>query len=160
VRINNLTLPDGYETGTTLVMETVYNKTFLPILEGALRSKLIKKDPGSPRTPRDSSNSEKNDNRPNNIIARFYSTTHECTHKYPPHHNHRPPSSSSSSSQPGKKMFQYPIYEDLTKDNFNLLQARLKDGRTIGTYTTSLLVTPLPTRRLPSHTTQWTKNSC
>jgi hypothetical protein len=71
VRINNLTLSDGYETGTTLVMETVYNKTFLPILEGALQPKLIKKDPGSPHTPRDSSNSEKNDNRPNNIIAGF-----------------------------------------------------------------------------------------
>jgi hypothetical protein len=43
VRIKNLTLPDGDETDTTLVMETVYNKALLPILKGALHSKLIKK---------------------------------------------------------------------------------------------------------------------
>jgi hypothetical protein len=37
----------------------------------------------------------------------------------------------------GKKTFRYPIYEDLTKDTFNLLQALLKDERTGPVWTVS-----------------------
>jgi hypothetical protein len=45
VRINNLPLPDSDETDTTKVIDTVYSKALLPILEVALSSGLIRKIP-------------------------------------------------------------------------------------------------------------------
>jgi hypothetical protein len=47
------------------------------------------------------------------------------------------PSPSSASHHRPKKTFSYPIYEDLTKDTFNLLQALLKDERTGPVWTVS-----------------------
>jgi hypothetical protein len=144
VRINNLTLPYGDETDTTLVMETVYNKALLPILEGALRSKHITKIPEVHELLETAHIlPAKNDNRPKPIIARFYSRNlrsliFRLKREYAPTTTSPPSSASSSSSaHPGKKTFRYPIYEDLTKDTFNLLQALLKDERTGPVWTVS-----------------------
>jgi hypothetical protein len=150
-------------------METVYNKALLPILEGALRSKHITKIPEVHELLETAHIlPAKNDNRPKPIIARFYSRNlsaliFRLKCEYAPTTTSPPPSSASSSSSahPGKKTFRYPIYEDLTKDTFNLLQALLKDERTGPVWTVSgnirYKVTP-PSRRCPPSTIQWTRS--
>jgi len=135
VRINNLPLQDGAETDTTVVMDTVYRKALLPILEGALSSGLIKKIPEAHELLETAHIlPAKNDNRPKPIIARFYSRNMRAL-IFRLKRDHAPTTTSSSSPNSAsnlrpKKMFCYPIYEDLTKDTYNLLQALLKDERT------------------------------
>jgi len=42
IRLNNMQLPHSDDTDTDIVMKTIYQKALLPILEGALLSKLLK----------------------------------------------------------------------------------------------------------------------
>ena len=141
VRINNLPLPDSDETDTTKVIDTVYSKALLPILEGALSSGLIRKIPEAHELLETAHIlPAKNDNRPKPIIARFYSRNMRALifrlkRDFAP--TTTSPSPSSASHHRPKKMFSYPIYEDLTKDTFNLLQALLKDERTGPVWTVS-----------------------
>jgi hypothetical protein len=135
VRINNLPLPDSDETDTTKVIDTVCSKALLPILEGALSSGLIRKIPEAHELLETAHIlPAKNDNRPKPIIARFYSRNMRAL-IFRLKRDHAPTTTSSSSPNSAsnrrpKKMFCYPIYEDLTKDTYNLLQALLKDERT------------------------------
>jgi hypothetical protein len=142
VRINNVTLPNGDDTDTPIVMETIYKKALLPILEGALSTGLIKKIPACDELLETAHIlPAKNNDRPKPIIARFYSRNMRAMifrlkKEYATYDSSPPPNSSSHHTH-NRKTFKYPIYEDLTKDTYTLLQALLKDQRTGPVWTVS-----------------------
>jgi hypothetical protein len=83
----------------------------------------------------------KNNDRPKLIIARFYSRNMRAMifrlkKEFAPY---KPATTDTSSRhyKAGRRTFKYPIYEDLTKDTYNLLQALLKDERTGPVWTVS-----------------------
>ncbi len=135
-------LPHGDDTDTDTVMKTIYQKALLPILEGALSSKLLKRIPAYDELLETAHIlPAKNDNRPKPIIARFYSRNMRAMifrlkKEFSPYE----PATTDTSSRhykAGRRTFKYPIYEDLTKDTYNLLQALLKDERTGPVWTVS-----------------------
>jgi hypothetical protein len=144
VRINNIHLPNGDETDTMIVMETVYKKALLPILEGAKAKGMLKKIPDFDELLETAHIlPAKDSNRPKPIICRFYSRNMRAMifrlkQEFAPANPNQP--TYATAARPGaapKKSFQYPIYEDLTKDTFHLLQALLNDERTGPVWTVS-----------------------
>jgi hypothetical protein len=143
VRINNIPLPNGEESDTTVVMDAVYKMALLPILEGARSTGLIKKIPEVSELLETAHILPAKDNsRPKPIICRFYSRNMRAMifrlkKEFAPSN---PTSSYASATVPRptpKKTYMYPIYEDLTKDTHSLLQALLKDERTGPVWTVS-----------------------
>jgi hypothetical protein len=125
VWIKNLPLWDGGKANTTLVIGTDYRKVLLPILQGALLSHLIKKILEASKQP--TAFPTKIDNRPKPNIQVFVPESCVCSFSasseiLPPPQPPPPPSSSHHYQpllfhhHPGKKMFRYPIYEDLNTD--------------------------------------------
>jgi hypothetical protein len=142
IRLNNVQLPHGDDTDTDTVMKTIYQKALLPILEGALSSKLLKRIPAYDELLETAHIlPAKNNDRPKPIIARFYSRNMRAMifrlkKEFAPYE----PTTTDTSSRhykAGRRTFKYPIYEDLTKDTYNLLQALLKDERTGPVWTVS-----------------------
>jgi hypothetical protein len=144
IRINNVQLPNGDDTDTDTVMKTIYQKALLPILEGARSSNLLTKIPAYDELLETAHIlPAKNNDRPKPIIARFYSRNiralnFRCKKEFAPHDDSPPPSDFNSRlPHHRRKTFKYPIFEDLTKDTYNLLQALLKDERTGPVWTVS-----------------------
>jgi hypothetical protein len=72
IRLNNVQLPHSDDTDT--VMKTIYQKALLPILEGALSSKLLKRIPAYDELLETAHIlPAKYNDRPKPIITRFYS---------------------------------------------------------------------------------------
>jgi len=114
VRINNVTLPNGDDTDTPIVMETIYKKALLPILEGALSTGLIKKIPACDELLETAHIlPAKNNDRPKPIIARFYSRNMRAMifrlKKEYATYDSSPPTNSSSHHTHNRKTFNTPI---------------------------------------------------
>jgi len=170
VRINNLTLPYGDETDTTLVMETVYNKALLPILEGALRSKHITKIPEVHELLETAHIlPAKNDNRPKPIIARFYSRNlralifrlkreYAPTTTAPPPRPPPPPPPTLARRRSGTPSTRILLKTPSTSCRpCSRTRGRAPCGPSAGTSATNLPATP-PSRRCPPSTSQWTRS--
>jgi hypothetical protein len=130
IRVNNIDLPDGDSTDTRTVMKAVFDKALLPILQGARQNGQIFHIPAFDEVlenahilPAKSSSS------PKPIIARFYSRPLRST-IFLNKKTFSPKIDITTPSGEKKTVYKYPFFEDLTKDNFQLLQTLLKDPRT------------------------------
>jgi hypothetical protein len=128
VRILNITLPQGQETDTRVVMSTIYNSLFLPILEGAKAAKEITTIP----TCEDLLETAhilpgKGQTKP--IIARFYSRywrslIFRYRKEYAPKEDSAPATrSSTGAGATSRARMKYSVFEDLTAQNFKQLQS-------------------------------------
>ena len=135
IRILDLQVPKGQDsTDPDTIMRLVYDKLLLPILEGAVKRKLL---PGLPTYQSILENAHILPSQPNQtppIIARFYSRNiksmifrlkKECaTRQQMP-----------VVSQPGTKArpakLAFPFYEDLTTANFKKMRAIAADKRVL-----------------------------
>jgi hypothetical protein len=143
VRINNISLPNSEESDTTVVMDAVYRRALLPILEGAHSTGLIKKIPEVNELLETAHIlPAKDSSRPKPIICRFYSRNMRAMifrlkKEFAPTSSTPSGASATLPRHAPKKAYMYPIYEDLTKDTHSLLQELLKDERTGPVWTVS-----------------------
>jgi len=143
IRINDLPLPHADETETKDVMQTVYNKVLLPIFQGAVSSGLLTTIPDCDSVLETAHIlPAKSNDRPKPIIARFYSRNiralvFRLKREYAPTKTIPSTSNSNRRGDATRKAYRYPVYEDLTRETFSLLQALLKDPRTGPVWTIS-----------------------
>jgi hypothetical protein len=130
VRLNNIQLPNGDQTDTYTVMQTVFDKALRPIFEGAKKRGLI------PNIPDCNDVLEtahilpaKASDRPKPIIARFYSRNIRSM-VFRLKKELAPTTTITTKGGERRTVQLYPIYEDLTKPAHQLLQDLLKDPRT------------------------------
>jgi hypothetical protein len=105
---------------TMLVMDTVYKKALLPILEGAKAKGLLKKIPEFDEILETAHILPAKDNgRPKPIICRFYSRNMRAMifrlkQEFAPSNPQPTSRPSTNTHYTPKKSYLYPIYEDLT----------------------------------------------
>jgi predicted transcriptional regulator len=132
VRILNVRLPPGQESDTKVVMNTIYNELFLPILRGAAEKGEISSIPSCLELLETAHILPgKGSTKP--IIARFFSRywrslIFRYRREYAPKEDTAPSASTrgSSTRQPRPK---HSLFEDLTTANFKQLQSFKQSDR-------------------------------
>ena len=123
-------LPQGDKTETYEVMQTLFEKALLPIFEGAKSRGLLTRIPAFDDILETAHIlPAKATDRPKPIIARFYSRNIRAM-VFRLKKELAPTTNITTKNGERKKVHCYPIFEDLTKTTFQLLQDLLKDTRT------------------------------
>jgi len=129
IRIAGVPLPAEEASIPIKVMSHVYDKALLPILQGALEKGLLHTIPACEELLETAHIlPAKRSDQPKPIIARFYSRNlralvFQLKKEFGP--KQRDPANNNRAPR-----LKYPIYEDLTKINFQLLKALADDDRT------------------------------
>ena len=124
VRILNVPIPKEDSQDNLKVMQHVFNLALLPILKGAVDMKLLIREDAPGNCPHPALQGR----QPSAVIARFYTRNlRSLIFQLKKDHAPRLPSTQQPTvAQPGAKpsmgKYAYPIYEDLTKINFNLMR--------------------------------------
>lgn len=140
IRVNDLPLDPAAANDPQKVMETLYNKALLPILQGALQKGEIKSVPTCHQLLETAHILPGKDGRPKPIIARFFCRNDRALmFKWKRDFAPRAPSIIPGSRFKSPRML-YPIYEDLTKDNFNFLRTLSADSRTTACWSVGGLI--------------------
>lgn len=126
VRILGLPIPEEEASSPELVMQHVYNKALLPILQGAREKGTLATIPTAEELLETAHILPAKPDTINPIIARFYTRNlRNLVLRLKRDHAPRLPveqgRSRSAPQRPGK--FAYPIYEDLTRINFQKMRA-------------------------------------
>jgi hypothetical protein len=117
-------------------METLYSKALLPILQGALQKGDLSSIPSCDQLLETAHILPGKDGRPKPIIARFYSRNDRATiFKWKKDYAPRAPTVAPGSRFKSPKML-YPIYEDLTKENFSFMKTLAADSRVAACWST------------------------
>ena len=123
MRVLNVKLPQGQETNTRVVMDTIYKGLFLPILQGAMANKEISSIP-SCDTLLETAHPlpGKGDNKP--VIVRFFSrywrsVIFRYRKNYAPRET-APANTRGGAENHGGRMV-HPFFEDLSKATFKQL---------------------------------------
>ena len=129
MRILNMQLPQGEESNTRVVMETIYNRLLLPILEGARASKEISAFPTC-ESLLESAHILPGPGKNKPIIARFYSRYwRSIVFRYRKAHAPREEAAPTNTTRRGAERTErpgrllYTFFEDLTRATFKQLQA-------------------------------------
>ena len=129
VRVLNIPLPAGQESNTRVVMDTVYQRLLLPILEGARKEREINSIPSCESLLENAHILPgKGSNKP--IIVRFFSRYwRSLIFKHRRNYAPREETTHSSSTRRGAEgderrgRLAYSFFEDLSKPTFRQLQA-------------------------------------
>ena len=128
VRILNVPIPKEDSQDNLKVMQHVFNLALLPILKGAVDRKLLITIPSVEMLLETAHILPSKEDKPSAVIARFYTRNlRSLIFQLKKDHAPRLPSTQQPTvAQPGAKpsmgKYAYPIYEDLTKINFNLMR--------------------------------------
>jgi hypothetical protein len=133
--VNDLPIDPSTANNPRKVMETLYSKALLPILQGALQNGEIQSIPPCNHLLEMAHILPGKEGRPKPIIARFFDRNNRALifrwkKDFAPR---------ASTIAPGSRFktprMLYPIFEDLTKDNFNFMKALSSDSRTTACWT-------------------------
>ena len=128
VRILNVPIPNEDSQDNLKVMQHVFNFALLPILKGAVDRKLLITIPSVEMLLETAHILPAKKDKPSAIIARFYTRNlRSLIFQLKKDHAPRIPSTQKPAvAQPGARpsmgRYAYPIYEDLTRINFNLMR--------------------------------------
>lgn len=140
IRILDLNIPaDQDSSNTDVVMQHVYNRVLLPILEGAVKNKLLKDVPLYHQILETAHILPAKPDQTPPIIARFFSRNIKtmmfrlkkefALRQQAPRSDFPPLPQPGGKSRPAKLL--YPFYEDLTTVNFRKMRAIAQDSRVI-----------------------------
>jgi hypothetical protein len=144
VRILNIQLEPGKETDTRHVMDTVYRKLLVPILEGAKESKEIVNIPSCDSLLETAHILPgKGPNKP--IIARFFSrywrgVIFRYRRNYCPKAETSSSANTRSNAASASSRPAYSIFEDLTSNTFRQLKEFKKDERVQSVWTVNGII--------------------
>ena len=125
MRILNIPLPPGQESNTKVVMNSIYDKLLIPILEGAIVEGEIDSIPSREALLETAHILPgKGTNKP--IVARFHSRywrslIFRYRKKYAPRESPDPSNTRGKEGKTGRMKFSF--FEDLTRDTFKQLHA-------------------------------------
>ena len=127
VRVFGLSI-DGEESDSLSVMSTLYNKLYLPILEGAVHRKRLPSIPPLHQLIQTAHVLPGKDNKPKPILCRFFSShiktlIMQLKKDFAPRATSTLAPSPSFSSTNKLPPLLYPVYDDLTRDAFRLMRA-------------------------------------
>ena len=131
VRISGVPIPSNEASNPIIVMRHVYEKALLPMLQGAVDRGLLQSIPSCEQLLETAHIlPARNDSQPKPIIARFYSRNLRSL-MFQLKKEFATKIDSSAPTAPNRSQrLKYPIYEDLTKINFQLLKSLADDART------------------------------
>jgi len=123
VRVNNLQLPDDLASDPHKVKEFVFKKAFAPVFQGAIEKGLIAGMPSAHQTLELAHVLPGPKGKPAPIIARFLNRIDRALVL-------QNKKEFATREESNKKRYLYPIFEDLTRDTFQLLKRLSNDERT------------------------------
>lgn len=128
VRVLNLQLHEGESTDPRKVMQRVYTDAFLPILCGAQDAGELGDIPSCEELLETAHILPAKEGKIPAVICRFYSRNmrtliFKMKKEHAPRHELTPPQAATRGRPPRLGKLIYPIYEDLTRPNFNKFRA-------------------------------------
>ena len=142
-RIFNIPLSKEEEGDNFQVMQAVYNNALLPILRGAVASKILSTVPTCEQVLETAHVLPGAADKPKPVIARFFSRNIRAIvfrgkKEHAPRLAAERQSTRNTEARPGK--FAYPIYEDLTAINYGKLKELNTSEKTAACWTTNGLI--------------------
>jgi hypothetical protein len=133
-RVMNINLTPEDEACNFRVRDIVYNSALRPILEGAVKQKILSQVPTAENLLETAHVLPGKAGQPKPIIMRFYNRNmrdiiFKMKKQFAPRLGSSTPSGAGASAEEDKGKFKYPIYEDLTRATFLKMRAISQDER-------------------------------